>query len=294
VPAVDCRELRQFALDHAMDSTDPSDPSFVSQEKCYRLMCQWMLDYILEGFHCALFCYGQTGTGKTTTIMGNNNKKEERGILTRLLADYFEKAGKLREEGYEVQTEVQMLEIYNERIKDLLVGASEHDHEHGKKSQSSWLQVRVHPKCGVYVVGLSKEVVEDVGTCVKLIDYGNAMKSVSATAMNSKSSRAHTIFKMNLKRRGGQDHKVITSETVFVDLAGRENEKTTKCTDQRMVELTFINCSLMHLSHCIQNLRHGQGQNSLAMFRNSKLTLLLANALSGNSKTAMIGTLVLL
>ncbi|CAE7824413.1 unnamed protein product [Symbiodinium sp. CCMP2592] len=96
-------------------------------------------------------------------------------------------------------------------------------------------------------------------------------------------------------------------QVCFADLAGRENEKTTQVTGERFVELSFINKSLLYLSGCIQSLGqqthrrrlqtdHGSGTPKskgvdMSKFRNSKLTLLLSNALSGNSRTSMIGTL---
>eukprot|EP00439_Symbiodinium_sp_Y106_P076247 s97_g15.t1 len=144
------------------------------------------------------------------------------------------------------------------------------------------------------------------------IEYGNAMKAVQATAMNAQSSRGHTVFKLNMVREGGSDNLSTTSEVCFADLAGRENEKTTQdllpsVTGERFVELSFINKSLLYLSGCIQSLGqqthrrrlqtdHGSGTPKskgvdMSKFRNSKLTLLLSNALSGNSRTSMIGTL---
>ncbi|CAE7243580.1 unnamed protein product [Symbiodinium sp. KB8] len=125
--------------------------------------------------------------------------------------------------------------------------------------------------------------------------------------MNAQSSRGHTVFKLNMVREGGSDNLSTTSEVCFADLAGRENEKTTQVTGERFVELSFINKSLLYLSGCIQSLGHqphrrrlqtdhGSGTPKskgvdMSRFRNSKLTLLLSNALSGNSRTSMIGTL---
>lgn len=125
--------------------------------------------------------------------------------------------------------------------------------------------------------------------------------SVASTARNPKSSRGHVIFRL-LMEKHEEDHTVVSSELFCVDLAGRENEKTTKVTGENFVELTFINRSLMWLSQCIQALgrqarkRSSSGSSgalegsSRARFRNSKLTLLLINALTGNSKTCLLAT----
>mmetsp|Transcript_120763 Transcript_120763/g.352712 ORF Transcript_120763/g.352712 Transcript_120763/m.352712 type:complete len:1214 (+) Transcript_120763:177-3818(+) len=357
------RETRDFAFDYAMDSTDQSSPNYVDQEKCYDLMSRRMVEHIIQGYNTCLFCYGQTGTGKTTTIMGEVEPVAKQGLLLRLLHDLFEQGAKLQDEGCTMHFRVQMLEVYNDKIRDLLVPA---DSENRKPPE-----VHLHPQHGVYVRGMTEDVVESFHQCIKLIDYGNTMKTVAATAMNSKSSRGHTIFKLMLEKRGGSDKTIITSEAFFVDLAGRENEKTTQVTGQRFAELTFINRSLLWLSICIQalgdqpngpnsarrrtttvnaadakangtsddarrkTLREGSGNDlevpggeagsrsslsaspgsskrktvsvgvkdsqaspkklpeasASSRFRNSKLTLLLYNALNGNSKTAMIGTL---
>mmetsp|Transcript_15676 Transcript_15676/g.36754 ORF Transcript_15676/g.36754 Transcript_15676/m.36754 type:complete len:916 (-) Transcript_15676:181-2928(-) len=338
--AGDGKESRkEYAVDVAMDSTDPSNKDYCSQEKCYKLMAQPLVDSILKGYNVCLFAYGQTGTGKTTTIMGKVDSPNDQGILVRMLRDIFTMSDDInRKLGSETHHTVEMIEIYNEKIKDLLA----------PKSSTQVPDVRVHPKFGAYMTGVTEEVVESLEQCVKLIEFGNAMKTVAATAMNSKSSRAHTIFRLKMEKRGGSDNAVVVSEVFFVDLAGRENEKSTKATGDRLVELSFINRSLMWLSQCIQSLgamkrtssesntaaekdqkrnRLGRAQtmsdfgdqdtkkrlstdamqsaksqasgikasgisaNYMAKFRNSKLTLLLMNALSGNSKTAMIGTL---
>ncbi|CAK9101901.1 Kinesin-like protein KIF13B (Kinesin-like protein GAKIN) [Durusdinium trenchii] len=281
-----------------MDSTDPDAPDYVSQDRCYDLMAKRMVDHVLGGYFSCLFCYGQTGTGKTTTIMGKVEPVSKQGLLLRLMNDLFSEMTALQDEGLEVHCKVQMLEVYNEKVRDLLVPMNGNSKD-GKSRHHP--EVHVHPKLGVYVKGVADEPVDSFENCVQLIEYGNTMKTVAATAMNAKSSRAHTIFKLMVEKRGGSDNTIVTSEAFFVDLAGRENEKTTKVSGERLVELTFINQSLMWLASCIQALAKPETRKSMvpgagtgnlmSRFRNSKLTLLLSNALSGNSKTSMIGTL---
>lgn len=285
-------KVSEFAFDCAMDSTDPMAPSYLSQDKCYQLMAKRMVDHVLSGYFSCLFCYGQTGTGKTTTIMGKVEPVSEQGLLLRLMNDLFTEMNRLESEGSEVHCKVQMLEVYNEKVRDLLVPMNSKDGKDGKGRRHP--EVHVHPKLGVYVKGVADEPVDSFENCVQLIEYGNTMKTVAATAMNAKSSRAHTIFKLMVEKRGGTDNTIVTSEAFFVDLAGRENEKTTKVSGERLVELTFINQSLMWLASCIQALAKPDSRKSMApgaAATNSKLTLLLSNALSGNSKTSMIGTL---
>lgn len=317
----------EFAFDYAMDSSDLSSPDCVTASKCYDLMGKRMKDHMMQGYNTCLFCYGQTGTGKTTTIMGKMAPVEEQGLLLRLITDIFTDVERMRGENYQVTLKLQMLEVYNEKLTDLLAAPDRGVVDKAKKK----IDVHVHPDLGVYLTGASEEVIESAAKCLKLIDYGNSMKTVHATAMNSQSSRGHTVIKINMERSGGSEGLTLSSEVYFADLAGRENEKTTQVTGDRLVELSFINRSLMWLTTCIQALggesagaskrratvAHGglpgmqprrgsvmpdsEGKRTsggakkpkydLARFRNSKLTLLLSNALSGNSRTAMIGTL---
>jgi len=277
-----------FAFDHAMDSSDPKQPGYVSQQKCYSLMCESMVEHMLAGYASCLFAYGQTGSGKTTTVMGNLQDEEEQGILVRLLHDTFEQVDALRKRDISVQCKVQMLEVYNERIQDLLA-----PRDKDKTEEAADVTVHMHPKLGVYVKNALEDSVDDLATCIKILEYGNSMRSIAATAVNAKSSRGHTLFKLSLERQG-TDHMVTSSQAFFVDLAGRENEKTTLVTGERLIELSFINKSLMFLAQCIDALgkpAKDKGNDQRYIFRNSKLTMLLADALNRNSKTAMIGTL---
>lgn len=285
---------KEFTFDAAMDSSNSKSPDYVSQEKCYELMGSRMRDHMMKGFNTCLFCYGQTGTGKTTTIMGQAKPVTEQGLLMRLLHDVFLDIEMQKNDGCSVDVKVQMLEVYNEKLKDLIV--PEKELEEGPHR----IEIHVHPQLGCYLKGATTEVVDSLEDCIKLLDYGNTMKTVRATAMNKQSSRGHTIFRLNMERSGGSSGETMSSEVYFADLAGRENERTTQVTGAGRVELSFINKSLMFLATCIQALGTDHGKShtprgpkrlDMGKFRNSKLTLLLSNALSGNSKTAMIGTL---
>jgi len=299
---------KEYAFDHAMDSTDPTSPNYCSQSRCYELMGRRMVDHMMQGYNTCLFCYGQTGTGKTTTLMGKTSPGSEQGLLLRLVHDVFAEVERQRSTGFQTNVKAQMLEVYNEKLYDLALV---------KAQAKQKIDVHVHPELGVYLTGATETAVESAQDCIGLIEYGNTMKTVRATAMNAQSSRGHTVVKLTMERSGGDDNMTLSSEVYFADLAGRENERTTQAKGERLNELSCINMSLMWLASCIQSLG-GSGTNpeakanmmrrrssitggrrksitsatnSLAKFRNSKLTLLLSNALSGNSRTAMIGTL---
>ena len=142
----------------------------------------------------------------------------------------------------QVHCRAQILEVYNEKLRDLLNDAS-----------AKAPEIHVHPRVGVYVDGAVDAPVDTLEQLQTLLDTGLARASVAATARNSKSSRGHVVFRL-LVENHEEDHTVVSSELFCVDLAGRENEKTTKVTGENFIELTFINRSLMWLAQCIQTL----------------------------------------
>lgn len=282
------RKKTDFAFDCVMDSTDASKPNYVSQEKCYDMIGRRIVQHSISGYHACLFCYGQTGSGKTFSCMGKKGEAE-RGLLPRLLQDLLSQMESLP--SGQVHCRAQILEVYNEKLRDLL----------SDKDSAKAPEIHVHPRVGVYVDGAIDVQIDSMEQLQKVLDTGMSRASVASTARNPKSSRGHVIFRL-LMEKHEEDHTVVSSELFCVDLAGRENEKTTKVTGENFVELTFINRSLMWLSQCIQALgrqarkRSSSGSSgalegsSRARFRNSKLTLLLINALTGNSKTCLLAT----
>mmetsp|Transcript_2589 Transcript_2589/g.6011 ORF Transcript_2589/g.6011 Transcript_2589/m.6011 type:complete len:1014 (-) Transcript_2589:205-3246(-) len=331
-----------FQVDAPFDSSEPGSANYASQEAVYEACGHRMVGHAFSGYHSTIFAYGQTGTGKTTTIVGSANPPKDRGLLLRLAQGILEEASARRSSGSEVTVQLQMLEVYNERLRDLLAAPQ-------KDKERRQPELHVHPKLGVYVQDASEAVVSSLEECLRLIEFGNTMRTIAATAMNRQSSRSHTTFRFRVESTTSSACTV--SDVYVVDLAGRENERTTLVTGDRFSELAFINRSLMWLSQCIQALSSSAGgppmpmgrsnsishvqseprpvanrnrrfscaaapysmpslpspssasalpsvsemtskkPPSMAKFRNSKLTLLLCNALSGNSRTAMIGTL---
>jgi len=337
VVSADKSKVGKFQMDAAMDSSiDRNSPNYWTQERVYNFFGKRMIEHALQGFHSAVFAYGQTGTGKTTTVMGDLDPPSEHGLLLRLLADLLKRGSEIRTSGGIASVKIQMLEVYNEKVKDLL---SPHATAGGKEEKNK-LEIHVHPQHGVYVKDSVENEITEIKEAFKIIEFGNTMKTVAATAMNKQSSRAHTVVKLYIETKESGSSSTNLSEVFVVDLAGRENERTTLVTGERLVELTFINRSLLWLSSCITALGKSKpkapkssprseetprsspradskapkssprseeaqaetsssgktnpksmGANQMAKFRNSKLTLLLYNALSGNSRTAMIGTL---
>eukprot|EP00927_Polykrikos_kofoidii_P004661 TRINITY_DN11846_c0_g1_i1.p1 TRINITY_DN11846_c0_g1~~TRINITY_DN11846_c0_g1_i1.p1 ORF type:complete len:1073 (+),score=234.63 TRINITY_DN11846_c0_g1_i1:25-3243(+) len=296
-----------WRFDYAMDSSAEAIDK-VDNKRCYELMGRRMVDQVLDGFNTCLFCYGQTGTGKTTTIMGD--PMNGKGLLPMLLGDICEEADAMRARGCDVSLDAQMMEVYNEKINDLLVA---------KKGVGKPIHTHAMPT-GVVIKGAEIRSVKTVEECIDVIEHGNSMKTVAATMMNPQSSRGHTVFKLSVHKSGGEDMTTLNAEVYFADLAGHENEKTTKVQGERLTELAFINKSLMWLQNAIHGLckdahsprrpKEAEGDHKgdkdhheqpvqkvakkkidLGKFRNSQLTMLLANAMTGNSRTAVIVTL---
>lgn len=276
-----------WRFDVAMDSSDSSSSSFVSNDQCYELMGRPLVVQVLQGYNSCLFCYGQTGTGKTATIMGYPGLGP--GLLPRMLEDLMGEAEKMRQQGCTVSCKVQMLEVYNEDIHDLLLDK--------QKWKDAKVKTRVLPK-GVDVAGATEREVKSLAECEQILKEGDERKTVFPTKMNPGSSRGHMVFKLSLDKAGGPDGTKLHCEVYFADLAGHENIKQTAVTGDRLTELKHINSSLMYLQRAIHSLATASSKKggnkdkvNFSVFRNSELTLLLANGLTGNSKAAVIVTL---
>ncbi|CAJ1430936.1 unnamed protein product [Effrenium voratum] len=176
------------------------------------------------------------------------------------------------------------MEIYNEQIRDLLAPAND--------SETKKLEVKQHPVLGTIVPGLTEAAVASSPEVLALVDYGSAMRHVSATAMNATSSRSHCIFtfKTNLTEPE-QPSKV--SQTHLVDLAGSERAGRTKATGDRLKEGAAINQSLSTLARVISELAKSAKSKKKPNppFRESKLTYILKESLCGNSKTVMMAAI---
>ena len=178
-----------------------------------------------------------------------------------------------------------MLEIYNERVQDLLIDSS--------KRPQGGLKIREHKQLGVYVQDLTKHPVDTYDSIEALMDEGQRNKSIGSHAMNATSSRAHTVITIEFKQviieagRPQEKQSVIN----LVDLAGSEKAGQTGATGDRLKEGCAINKSLTVLGQCISCLADkamGKAKNDVVPYRDAALTRMLQTALGGNSKTIMI------
>ena len=284
---------KTFTFDHSFWSHDgfrvlengyfePEGPEYADQKYVFNQVGKEILDNAWEGYHCCLFAYGQTGSGKSYSMVGYGANK---GIVPISCDEIFTriKNNKDKEKSYEVQ--VSMLEIYNEKIQDLLIPAKNRP-QHG-------LKIRESKVLGIFVDGLSKHPVTSYEEISKKMDEGYVNRTIGSTLMNATSSRAHTIVIIEFKQctmvAGKKSEKL--SMINLVDLAGSERAGSTGATGERLKEGCNINRSLLVLGNVINALADkalGKGKNVLPPYRDSALTRILQNALGGNSKTVMI------
>ncbi|ULU05077.1 hypothetical protein L3Y34_017659 [Caenorhabditis briggsae] len=283
------KENFSFNFDHSYWSFTKNDPHFISQKQVYEELGVEMLAHAFEGYNVCIFAYGQTGSGKSYTMMGKANDKDEMGIIPRLCDDLFERIDNNNDKNVEYSVEVSYMEIYCERVKDLL-----------NPSSGGNLRVREHPLLGPYVDDLTKMAVCSYNDICNLMDEGNKARTVAATNMNSTSSRSHAVFTIVLtQKRHCSDTNLDTekvSKISLVDLAGSERANSTGAEGQRLKEGANINKSLTTLGLVISKLAEEAGNKKRRMkgvipYRDSVLTWLLRENLGGNSKTAMLAAL---
>merc|ERR1719487_2181184 len=216
--------------------------------------------------------------------------EEGPGLLPRALEDIFFQSGVA-----DFRYILSFYEIYNEKIIDLLASAGPEvllsSPTNNNRGQP---KVHFHPRYGAFVSDLNELQVENFDEAIWLLRIGIQGRKTAATAVNDRSSRSHALCQLRLEAKGVSAGAKRTSSMTFVDLAGREQEKVTQCRAERFKELTLVNRSLFYLARCIRTLATGGTVNTGSAwhhFRNSKLTMLLGHALSGNSKTALLATL---
>lgn len=284
---------QKFTFDYSYWSHNKQDHHFAGQDRVFHDLGSGVVENAFNGYNVCVFAYGQTGSGKTYTMMGNDNTEDELGLIPRICKSLFSKmaaSAASTEDSTSFRTEASYLEIYNERVKDLL-GPSNADHH---------LKVREHPKDGPYVENLSKHLVMDYGEIKSLMERGNAVRTTAATNMNDTSSRSHAIFTVTFVKAGFIDG--LPTETVskihLVDLAGSERANASGATGQRLKEGGHINKSLVTLGSVIsalaeasKNQNANSGKRVFIPYRDSVLTWLLKDSLGGNSKTIMIATI---
>ncbi|CAG13138.1 unnamed protein product, partial [Tetraodon nigroviridis] len=334
-----------FCFDYCYWSVDPADPRYASQEELILIAetspeedWTWstmpgfvarvlmlgvfqdlgvsVLSGASEGYNVCLFAYGQTGSGKTYTMMGT---PESSGLTPRICQGLFRAQDTFPDGQNSSRVEISFLEIYNERVRDLL--------SRGEQKKRVSLRVREHPEKGPYVEDLSQHVVTDCKQAMDLLEEGIANRITAATHNHDASSRSHAIFSIQYSQAILENNlpSEIVSKINLVDLAGSERADPNYCRD-RLTEGSNINKSLVTLGIVISALAQNSqmssscqsinsvtsegdgstlGSHSSSLsgggggrrhcfipYRDSVLTWLLKDSLGGNSKTIMIAITV--
>ncbi|KAG9394235.1 Kinesin motor domain [Carpediemonas membranifera] len=253
-------EHHQFMFDQVFDEE-------TNNQEVYFYTARPLVSGIFSGGHATCFAYGQTGAGKTFTMMGRD------GIYVLAAKDIFTML--TRPEYQHLQAEVAFFEIYGGKLFDLL-----------NKRKRLW--AREDAKGTVCIAGLREEVVADCDRLMRIIDYGLTSRSVGATGVNADSSRSHAILQITL-RAAGDPSRRIHGRISFIDLAGSERAADTMDTNrQTRMEGAEINKSLLALKECIRALDKKSGHTP---FRGSKLTMVLKDSFVGNAQTVMIANI---
>lgn len=250
--------IKHYKYDYSYWSCDENvnNQEIATQEQVYQDLGIEMLDHAFEGYNVCIFAYGQTGAGKSYTMMGRNEAGQQ-GIIPRLCGDLFDRITSLSPAFSShvkprYTAEVSYMEIYCERVRDLLSP---------KKSQTTGvgsshnLRVREHPIMGPYVEDLSRLLVTSYDDISRLIDEGNKARTVAATNMNETSSRSHAVFTILFSQATHDPITDLTAEKQskisLVDLAGSERADSTGATGDRLKEGANINRSLTTLGKVI-------------------------------------------
>ncbi|VAH63490.1 unnamed protein product [Triticum turgidum subsp. durum] len=235
---------------------------------------QPLIRSVLDGFNVCIFAYGQTGSGKTYTMSGPGKSKEDWGVNYRALNDLFDISLK-RRNTFSYEVEVQMVEIYNEQVRDLL------SNDIAQKRLGIWSTSQPN---GLVVPDASLIPVKSTSDVLDLMEIGQANRAVGSTALNERSSRSHSILTVHVRGLDVKNGSTSRGCLHLIDLAGSERVERSEATGDRLKEAQHINKSLSALGDVIFALAQ---KNAHVPYRNSKLTQVLQSSLGGQAKTLM-------
>lgn len=305
---------------------DTRHKTYSTQKDVYNLIAKDLVPHVFNGFNSCILTYGQTGSGKTYTMMGHYDPNAscggdgEEGIIPRVSNDLFvilkereaeEARSKPQRDRTKFRVEVSFIEIYMERVRDLLDPALRHTRGNEKLQDA---RIRQDPYSGPFVEGVTKYQVESWAQCCLLLERGSQHRTTCATAVHNQSSRSHAIYQITVLQEQvvpGKNKFALPSFKTqggrinLVDLAGSERGGF----QDYVKESAAINTSLLALRRVIDNLT--ERQNMLmeqakaeitggyyqerplpqVPYRDSVLTWLLSDSIGGNARTTMVATL---
>ena len=246
-----------------------------TQEEIYSYGVKGIIDSVLNGYNGTVLAYGQTGSGKTYTMQGEIGNEKTKGIIPRMIKHVFDYIHE-QNSSSEFMLKVSMIEIYQEKIRDLLDISRVN------------LPIRQDSIKGIYVDGCSERYVGCPRDVLNALELGANNRVQAATNMNEHSSRSHSIFILTINQTNKKEGFSKIGKLYLVDLAGSEKISKSGATGFTVKEAEKINLSLTTLGRVIYNLTDGKSQH--VPYRESKLTRVLQESLGGNSKTCLIIT----
>ena len=249
-------------------------PPTSTQEDIYNFGVKGIINSVLDGYNGTVLAYGQTSSGKTYTMQGDMSNSASYGIIPRMIGHVFDFIHSQVESEFMIK--VSMIEIYQEKIRDLL-----------DLSRVN-LPIREDSIKGIYVDGCSERYVGCPTDVYAALETGSNNRAQAATNMNEHSSRSHSIFILTINQNNKKEGFSKVGKLYLVDLAGSEKISKTGATGHTLEEAKIINKSLTTLGRVINNLTDGKSQH--IPYRESKLTRVLQESLGGNSKTCLIIT----
>ena len=322
---VRCRPLKQSELDLGANCLDISKdqktitlnnsdsvytydkifPAETDQKTIFTEVGLPLVKKFLSGYNSTIFAYGQTGTGKTHTIIGPleslfEDNNDNFGLIPNILNFLFNnkqeatniirESSKQKAEKIDYTLSCSCLEIYQEHLIDLLSNNS-----NSMDNNDDVLKIREDPKKGMYIENLTELDITSAKKAKEALISGFKNRHVASTNMNRESSRSHLIYTLFLISSFEMDGGLIitrTSRLHLVDLAGSERQKYTNAQGQRIKEAGNINKSLSILGNVINAvIEFNEGKTKFVPFRDSKLTYYLKDSIGGNSKTVIIGNI---
>ncbi|XP_037808588.1 kinesin-like protein KIF19 [Lucilia sericata] len=266
-------KARKYSYDNVFKESD-------TQETVYKTTTAPLVKEVIKGYNAAVFAYGATGSGKTHTMLGPSRKKgssaeidatgSDCGLMVRAIEEIFQHV-EMAEDPNSCKVSISYLEIYNELIRDLLSPGGPLELREDNRGQR------------ITVAGLSEITTSSRKEVVSLLMKGNKARTMEPTAANQTSSRSHALLSISVQTKTPLGLK--QGRLFLTDLAGSERAKKTKNRGKRLQEGAHINRSLLALGNCINALSGGA---RYVNYRDSKLTRLLKEALSGKCKTVMI------
>lgn len=280
VRGLDSQNLEIINWRNAMETVKYHFDAFHGEETTQREVflssVKTVLPNILTGQNASVFAYGPTGAGKTYTMLGSS---EQPGVIPRAVREVFNQVrSKDGNEGWSYSIGMSYLEIYNEKVLDLLSPSSQD------------LPIREDKDKNILIPGLTHTTISSFADFEKHFVPATLNRTTASTKLNQRSSRSHAILLIKVVRtQHGLSQRLQTGKLYLVDLAGSEDNRRTGNQGIRLKESGAINLSLFTLSKVVDSLNSGTAIR--VPYRDSKLTRLLQDSLGGSAHSVMIANI---